>query len=273
MNTSSLFNKITSLSLSNLSPVSVAVLGTIRLTVNGKPARIKSESKAAYLLLYLTLARPHRLQRTELLDRVWPGVESTLAGQCLNSLTYSLNKLTRPFLKIPELIIHQSGYYHLNTEEGVTVDLDYFEAWSEQGKNLLANGNISDGLAFCQQALALYQGKLGGESNLETLIERERLHLIFLDLLARLADHYYAHHEPVEALCYIQRLLTHDPCREDAHRLAMRCYTRIHQRTQALRQYQLCCQALALEFDIQPEPETIALFERIRLHPNNICSN
>ncbi|NJN81278.1 MAG: hypothetical protein HC802_02635 [Caldilineaceae bacterium] len=54
------------------------------------------------------------------------------------------------------------------------------------------------------------------------------------------------------------------PCREDAHRQAMRCYVGLGLRTQALRQFQLCTHALQVEFDAMPEPETVQLFEQIR---------
>ena len=85
-----------------------------------------------------------------------------------------------------------------------------------------------------------------------------------------LADHHYSHDAPSKALHYTQRILAHDPCREDAHRQAMRCYVRLGQRAQAFRQYNLCCQALSTEFDVQPEPATVALYEQIRLDPARI---
>jgi DNA-binding SARP family transcriptional activator len=90
-----------------------------------------------------------------------------------------------------------------------------------------------------------------------------------LDLLATLAD-YYLPQDTMRALAYIHRLLNHEPCREDAHRQAMRCYMRLDARAQALRQYQFCTQILAAEFAAQPEAATVALFEQIRLAPSNL---
>lgn len=254
-------------------PVTVVLLGPFQLLLNGTPAHIERESKAAHLLHCLALARPHRLPRTQLLDRLWPTIEPALAGQSLNSLVYQLNKLTAPFLNKIGVIVYEHGYYHLNSGAGVTVDLDQFEAWSTRGRQLLNSGNVLDGLRYCMQALNLYNGDLSGDADLATMFERERLRLVCLDLLAFLADHYYKQDEPPKALVYLQRLLTHDPCREDAHRQAMRCHMQLNQRAQALRQYHLCCQALLLEFDATPEPATTALFEQIRLSPAGIYTS
>jgi DNA-binding SARP family transcriptional activator len=113
-------------------------------------------------------------------------------------------------------------------------------------------------------ALDLYQGDLTGSIDLPAVLERERLRALYLDLLTHLADFHYTREEPTEALRYLQRLLAHEPCREDVHRQAMRCYMKRHQRAQALRQYRLCCQALAQEFGMHPESATNALFEQIR---------
>jgi DNA-binding SARP family transcriptional activator len=62
-------------------------------------------------------------------------------------------------------------------------------------------------------------------------------------------------------------MLASDPCREDAHRLVMRCYVRLGERAQALRQYQLCKQILRAEYDVAPEDATTALYDRVRLEP------
>jgi DNA-binding SARP family transcriptional activator len=251
-------------------PVALYALGPFRLVLGGRLARLDSESKAAHLLLCLALAPEHRLLRGQLLERIWPQVDPALANQSLHSLVHYLHKLTRSLLGGASILLYQHGYYQLNIANGVWVDLDQFEEWSEQGKDLLAGRSVAEGIRYCRQALALYQGDLAGSTDLQALLERERLRALFLDLLARLADHHYRREEPREALRYLQRLFAHEPCREDAHRQAMRCYVKLNQRTQALRQYRLCCQALMLEFEMQPEPATVALFEQIRQDPTTL---
>ena len=57
-----------------------------------------------------------------------------------------------------------------------------------------------------------------------------------------------------------------DPCREDAHRRLMRCFTRQGQPHLALRQYQACVDALDHELGVDPDPATTALAQQIRVH-------
>ena len=257
-------------SLNTFSPVVISVLGSVRLILDGKPVPIIRDSKSAHLLVCLVLAKQHRLSRDHLLEYIWPQSDPALAGQALNSLNHQLNKLSGKYLNGEGLIVHETGYYQFNLLDHLWIDIDHFATWSETGKRLLSTDDVTPGVTYCEQALALYQGDLCGDASIQTVIERERLRAAFLDLLVRLADHYYSRNDLGKALHYIQRMLAHDPCREDAHRQAMRCYVRLGQRAQALRQYRLCCQALAAEFEIEPEPATVALFEQVRLDPASV---
>jgi DNA-binding SARP family transcriptional activator len=67
-----------------------------------------------------------------------------------------------------------------------------------------------------------------------------------------------------------QWLYQGDLCREDAHRAMMCCYVRLGERAAALHHYRICQDILGAEFDMVPEQQTTALFELIRLHPEQI---
>jgi DNA-binding SARP family transcriptional activator len=248
----------------------ISLLGTFRLTLHGELAPIGSGSKSERLLIHLALAGRRHVERVILLEHLWPDNDPARASQSLNSLVYHLNKLAQSPLKQASIITNENGHYSLNRSAGVGVDIDYFDDWRTQGKRLLRHGDAEKGIVYCERALELYRGDLTDASSIEAIIERERLRAAYLDLLASLADYAYSDQDPEKALSYIHRLLKHDPCREDAHRLAMRCYVRLGTRAQALRQYQVCCQVLKAEFDAKPEPETEALFYQIRLDPKSI---
>ncbi len=249
--------------------VMISLLGTFELTFHGNIVSLGKGSKSESLLTHLALARCRPLQRPALLERLWPNQEPILAGQSLNSLVYRLNKLPKQFDERIKIIGHDNGYYYLNTTQGIGVDIDYFEDWCTKGKELLGQGDVERGLVYCEQALTLYRGDLAGESNIQTIIERESLRAGYLSLLSILGDH-YVDKDPNIALAYVQQLFRYDPCREDAHRLAMRCYVRLNARAQALRQYKLCLHILKVEFDAKPEAETRALFDQIRLDPGSV---
>lgn len=61
-----------------------------------------------------------------------------------------------------------------------------------------------------------------------------------------------------------RRRLTFDPACESAHRSLMRLFAETGRRSDALRQYQKCTEALDRELGVPPGPETEALFESIR---------
>jgi DNA-binding SARP family transcriptional activator len=69
---------------------------------------------------------------------------------------------------------------------------------------------------------------------------------------------------------YAWRLLSSDPCREDAHRMVMRCHVRLGRRAEALHHYHVCATILRAEFGVAPEEATMALFEQIRRDPGSI---
>jgi DNA-binding SARP family transcriptional activator len=85
-----------------------------------------------------------------------------------------------------------------------------------------------------------------------------------------LADYHYGEAAYIACQDYAWRLLGCDPCREDAHRMLMRCYVRQGERAEALRHYRLCVDILRAEFEAAPETVTTTLFEQIRLDPGSI---
>jgi DNA-binding SARP family transcriptional activator len=97
-----------------------------------------------------------------------------------------------------------------------------------------------------------------------TALTRERLRLAHLDALGRLSGLYFTagHYTACASLC--QRIIERDPCREDAHRRLMRCYSRQGQPHLALMQYRACARALASELGVETDPATMELYQHIR---------
>jgi DNA-binding SARP family transcriptional activator len=119
--------------------------------------------------------------------------------------------------------------------------------------------------ATLEHALALCAGDLFDGWDQDWCVrERDRLHLVHLDLLERLTDHCVARADLARGLAHGNRLLQLDPAREVTHRQLMRLYAGAGDRTGALRQYRRCVQALSAEFDLEPDAETRELHRRVR---------
>lgn len=251
-------------------PLLICLLGSFRLLQTGRPISLGNAGKTEALLGYLALHTGRRISRETLIQAIWPDHDPTLAGQSLNSLVYSLRKRFGEALSGEPPIIHADGVYWLNTEAGVGVDVVYFDQLVTQGDQQTQAGHHAAAMTTYRRALAVYRGDLDTGSDLHATVERERLRVKCLGLLGRLADYHFRQADYTTCLDYAWRLLARDPCREDAHRLAMQCHVRLGQRSQALRQYRLCQDLLHTEFDTSPEPATTALFDLVRHTPDRV---
>jgi DNA-binding SARP family transcriptional activator len=95
------------------------------------------------------------------------------------------------------------------------------------------------------------------------LRERERLRALYLKSLAHLMHYYKTQMAYDKSLTCGQRILGHDPLREEIHREVMRLYLESGQRAMAIRQYRACCQVLEAELGVPPMEETQGLYRLI----------
>lgn len=250
--------------------VLVRLLGPFQIVKLGQPVSLRSGGKAEQLISCLAMQPLCGVHRETLVEKIWPGTSPTLASQCLNTLIHGLKTQLADALGGEPPIVRTQSHYILNLDGGLAVDVVEFESAVDDGRRLLAAGSTAAAIDSYERAVVLYRGDLTSGSDISALLERERLRAICLNTLARLADAHFELANNEEALAYAIRLLAVDPCREDAHRMAMRAYVRLGARAQALRQYSVCRKILAAEFDAAPEPATQELFNLVRIEPGLI---
>jgi predicted ATPase/DNA-binding SARP family transcriptional activator len=120
-------------------------------------------------------------------------------------------------------------------------------------------------------AASIYRGELlKGLSLAQTeqfedwlLSRRESFHRQIVTALEKIAKQYERQLDYVQVRRVAEKWVELEPWREEAHRLLMLALARNGQRTAALKQYQLCCQAVTHEFGLQPDRETDGLHRRI----------
>jgi DNA-binding SARP family transcriptional activator len=251
-------------------PVWLGLLGAFRLLSNGQPVSVRAGGKTEALLAYLGSATRQGVPRDLLLRGLWPDSEVALASNALNNLVHALRRLLSEALGGAPPVLHSAGYYRLNQEAGVTVDVMLFKALAAESAWHARVGDGSAAAEVAERAVRLYRGDLSLGTSAYAIFERDRLRAICLGLLMRLADASFERGDFEACASYALRLLAHDPCREDAHRLVMRCHVRCGERAQALRHYETVRAVLRAEFDAQPEPATTALYERVRLAPGSV---
>jgi DNA-binding SARP family transcriptional activator len=87
--------------------------------------------------------------------------------------------------------------------------------------------------------------------------------MLYLNSLAHLMRTYEHRCDFEKSLACGQRILEEDPLREEIHRAMMRLYLQNGQRALAVRQYQICRDALGDELGISPMEETQALYNQM----------
>jgi DNA-binding SARP family transcriptional activator len=249
---------------SSVATLSVHMLGTFNMTVADAAVKLPA-SRAVSLLKYLLLHHKQTLSRDMLMDIFWPDAEPEMARNNLNVSLHSLRKALRAATDLP-IILFEDGMYSLSTNLQVWLDVEEFERCIKAGQRLEAREQLTAAILEYETAISLYQGDFLEQNPYEewTILDRERLRIAYLDTLDRLSQIYFEEERYSACRTACQLILQRDPCREDAHCLLMRCYSRQRQHHLALRQYQVCAEMLRSELQVEPAPETTQLYNRIR---------
>jgi DNA-binding SARP family transcriptional activator len=217
------------------------------------------------LLLYLLVHRHPWPSREALMEEFWPGAAPEAARNSLNVAVHGLRRALRTATDA-NLVRFEEGHYRLDPDVRLWLDVEEFERHVDYGREHEKTGEMTAATAEYELAASLYQGDFLAEDPYEEwpVLTRERLRLAYLDTMDRLSHLYFTRAQYAACATLCQRILERDPCREDAHRRLMRCYSRQGQTHLALRQFRACTDSLRDELGVEPAPTTALLHERIR---------
>ena len=229
------------------------LLGPLVLQAGERSLPVPSTRKAQSLLAYLAMRRGQPQLRDHLADTFWPDAPSARARRNLNTALWQIRRI----LPSGDHLIAGANDVLFSAESACWIDAAEFEKLCRPPP---AQADDTDTTARLRRAVSLYRGEfLAGLYDEWVLAERYRLETLLLDALARLARASLGLGEHAEALHYAERLLTHDPLREDVHRLVIALYLTLGDRVAAARQCNRCRTLLRSELGVDPSPETIAL--------------
>jgi len=240
-------------------------LGSFHVFIDDQPVDRWPSSRGRSILKYLLFNYAQAIPREVLMEVFWPHNNPEAARNNLNVAIYGLRQAFRAITKDSLVEFHENKY-GLASGIKIWIDVEEFDRHLRLARQLEAKDHIANAIKEYEIAASLYQGDfLAGDPYEEwSVFTREQLRISYLDTLDRLSRIYFGQSQYTACVTLCQQILERDNCREDAHRLLMRSYSRLGQHHLALRQYKTCVEALLTELDVVPAPATVELAARIR---------
>jgi DNA-binding SARP family transcriptional activator/tetratricopeptide (TPR) repeat protein len=220
------------------------------LEADGKQLKFAGPRKAAALLAYLLLHERQRIDRQALAFTLWPDDDEDAARAALRRHLYLVTRALPEAGKEP-WIAADATTVGWNPLAPAVVDVARFRALSAD----------EAGLA---EAAALYAGDLLAAFDDEWIVdERDRFRQRHTENLERLIAKCRESGDSAGAIRYAQELLRLDPWREDAIRHVIALRSELGDRSGALAEFERFAQRLREDLDVEPMPETIAVYTSI----------
>ncbi|MCG3143439.1 MAG: hypothetical protein HONDAALG_00787 [Gammaproteobacteria bacterium] len=243
----------------------VYCLGSFRVFHNGVLIEEWSSLKGLAILKYLVVHHGRRVNRETLMDVFWPEADAVAARRSLHQAIYSLRKALREHGGDRQYILSHENYYELNPAVALWVDAEEFESHLRNARRCESAARLEEAMQEYGVAESLYQGRFMEDDLYADWAESQRQYLeqAYLEVASHLGALYFERGAPTAAVTLCQKVLSVDPCYENAHRQLMQCYLAQGQRYLAVRQFHLCDAALRSRSGLTPSEETIALYRRI----------
>ena len=239
-----------------MATLKLALLGRPQIFLDDEPLSALKSRKARALIFYL-VATGERHSREALAGFLWPDKTEERARNNLRveiarlrSLLADHFEITRPSLCIkPESQIVCDVTDFLTTVDGFQPTLRELQTAVDLYRgDFLEDFNLNDADLFdewAQERRAYLRGRV-------------------LDALHQITEYHSQEKQYREGIDTARRLLTLEPWLEKAQRQLMFMLAKSGDRAAALAQYDMCCEMLAEELGVEPETETIQLYEQIR---------
>lgn len=244
----------------------IRLFGKLCVQVNSDSLERKLPIKVQELLCYLLIHRQQPHPREALAEMLWGDQPNGQSRRYLSKALWQLQMALSPSSDFKESVLNvEPDWIKVNPEAAFWFDVGAFENASSLMQNHTGWQLDADQVSELERAVEWYQGDLlEGWYHDWCLIERERLQLLYVNMLEKLMHSCEAKGTFEAGQEYGFRILRYDRAHERTHRRLMRLLYLAGNRTGALRQYQRCCQILQEELGVTPSKRTEALYDQIR---------
>ena len=262
--------------MSNLVPpltpkLAITLLGSPLVLIDDQPINSFSTAKVWALLAYLAIEGTRPLERAHLAGLLWPDrLEESARGSLRHALSNLGKAIGNQGAQVPYLLLTRRTV-QLNPEAlqagVICVDALQFQALHTQAKtdlNAAFEAASLYGGPFFDAGLSVDSPEFDGWAQ----VQREALHRQMVDLLMSLHQQMLEAGDLAQAITYAQKLVEHEPWREEAHLQLMQTLWANGQPDVAMRQYDQCRRHLRETLDVEPSAEITELYEAIRDNRN-----
>ena len=218
------------------------------------------------LFCYLLLHRRQPLPRERLAAVFWGDYSTSVSRKHLRNALWRMRyALQSAGARPDDYLLVSEDAISFSPSARYSLDIEDFEAKITAYQHLSGPELTPDMALQLEQAVDLYTGDLlTGIYADWSLLESERLNLLYLNTLGKLMDFYEFQGDAENGLACGRRLLACDNTREKVHRQMMRLYWLAGDRGAALAQFNLCAQILADTLGVSPLPETTQLYRQMK---------
>ena len=246
--------------------LSLKFLGPPKVGYQGQTLKFRSRKELA-LLIYLVVEGGQH-SREKLIAFLWPDSDRE-HGQA--SLRNTLARLRQALAGAGSYLTIEPSVVSFDFSRPFELDLDTVQTALQTSQETTKPADLTD-LSPLQAAMTVYRGDfLEGFSLADApefddwaSLQREAWHHRLERIFNRLSRLQFEAGQVDQAIDTTRQWLAHDSLNEAAYRRLMQLYFLAGNRTAALQAFEQGSHILAEELGVEPDPETIALAERIR---------
>jgi DNA-binding SARP family transcriptional activator len=243
--------------------LALRLLGEFHVEVRGQIVTDAqwTRPQARMLLKLLALEPTHQMHRQRLVELMWPSIDPDAGAANLHKIIHMARRALEPKLRSgaeSRFIVTSRQHVQLQAPGELWIDAEAFE-------RLALRARTGSNATEYEEALTLYRGDLLAEDPYADWCaqKREQLHALRDELLLGLGRTCSAQGHYPRAIQQYETVLATAPANEDAHRELMRLYALTGRRSEALRQFARCSEAVRADLDVDVEDATLHLYRQI----------
>jgi DNA-binding SARP family transcriptional activator len=247
--------------------LSIGLLGGWSVRIDSKHIKAELGPSGRRLSAFLAHTAGRSYRRDKLAEMFWSDMDPDRAKAALNTALWRLRRLlaTVPQSKGGKNLVTLGEEIALETADWLHIDSSRFDTGAKAALKGPYGNQAVDKVEALAGVASLYAGPfMDGEQEDWVLVERERLHSLYVRVGHELARVHTQNGDLDEAIQVLRSVLAADPFRESTHRDQLLLMLLNGQRAEALRTHERWALSIGRELGIRPMPQTEQLIGAIR---------